>query len=85
MNCYWHPLFRASILGKLCRTKEAEVYIYELLEIKPEFHKRPKEYIKLLFVADEHVEIIWDGLCRAGMGGLSGLGSGSVMSPDPRR
>jgi adenylate cyclase len=63
----WHPLFRASILGKLGRVKEAEAYINELLQIKPEFPKRPREYIKLLFVLDAHVEMIWDGLVKAGL------------------
>ena len=29
--------------------------------------KRPREIIKLLFVLDEHVEMIWDGLCKAGV------------------
>lgn len=62
-----HPLFRASVLGKLGRIEEAAVYLNELLEIKPDFLKRPREIIKLLFVLDEHVEIIWDGLCKAGL------------------
>lgn len=53
---------------RLClRLKEAEVYINEMLQIKPEFPKHPKEYIKLLFVIDDHVEMIWDGLYKAGM------------------
>jgi hypothetical protein len=64
---FWHPLFRGSILGKLGRIKEAKVYINELLQIKPDFLKRPHEYIKLLFVLDEHVEMIWDGLQKAGL------------------
>ena len=64
---FWHPLFRASILGKLGRTKEAKAYINELLQIKPDFPKRPKEYIKLLFAIEKHVEMIWDGLYKAGM------------------
>ena len=64
---FWHPLFRASILGKLGRIEEAKAYIDELLAIKPEFPKRPKEYIRLLFVIDKHVEMIWDGLHKAGM------------------
>jgi hypothetical protein len=39
----WHPLFRAAVLGKLGSVKEAQVYIDELLQIKPEFPKRPRE------------------------------------------
>ena len=63
----YHPLFRAAVLGKLGRTEDAEIYVNELLEVKPEFLKRPREIIKRLFVLDEHVEMIWDGLQKAGM------------------
>jgi len=54
-------------LGKLGRVKEAVVYLNELLKIKPGFLKRSREIIKPLFVLDEHVEMIWDGLCKAGL------------------
>jgi hypothetical protein len=37
---------RATKLGKLARTKEAKVYINEGLQIKLEYAKHPKEYIK---------------------------------------
>ena len=63
----YHPLFRAAVLGKLGRTEDAEIYVNELLEVKPEFLKRPREIIKRLFVLDKHVEMIWDGLQKAGM------------------
>ena len=42
------------MLGKLGRIKQAEGYINELLQIKPEPPKRPKECIRLLFVLDKH-------------------------------
>ena len=64
---FLHPLFRAAVLGKLGRTEKANPYVHELVDIKPHFLKRPREIIKLLFVLDEHVEMIWDGLCKAGM------------------
>jgi hypothetical protein len=64
---FWHRLFRVSVLGKLGRIKEAKAYVDELRQIKPEFQKRPKEYIKLLFATEKHVEMIWDGLYRSGM------------------
>jgi hypothetical protein len=54
-------------LGELGRVKEAQVYINKLLQIKPEFPKRPREYIRLLFVLDEHVEMVWDGSQKAGL------------------
>ena len=64
---FWHPLFRAAVLGKLGRTGKTKSYVDDLLATKPDFSKRPREIIKLLFVLDEHVEMIWDGLCKAGM------------------
>jgi hypothetical protein len=36
----------------------------ELFQIKPDFPKQPREYVKLLFVIDEHVEMILDGLVK---------------------
>ncbi len=62
-----HPLFRAAVLGKLGRAEKAKPSVNELLSTKPDFLKRPREIIKLLFVLDQHVEMIWDGLCKAGM------------------
>ena len=64
---FWHPLLRAAILGKLGRVKEAQVFIDGLLQIKPEFPKRPKEFLRLIFVTDRHVEMVWDGLSKAGL------------------
>ncbi len=66
-----HPLFRAAILGKLGRAEKAKPYVNDLLATKPDFLKRPREIIKLLFVLDEHVGMIWDGLCEAGLGELA--------------
>jgi adenylate cyclase len=62
-----HPLFRAAVLGKLGRAGRAKPYVNDLLATKPDFLKRPREIIKLLFVLDEHVEMIWDGLDKAGV------------------
>ena len=63
----WHPLLRTAILGKLGRVEEARVYIDDLLQMKPEFPENPREYIRPLFVTDKHVEMIWDGLRKAGI------------------
>ena len=64
---FWHPLLRAAVLGKLGRTKEAKVYLDELLKMKPDFPKRPRDIIRLLFFIDELNDMIWDGLCKAGV------------------
>ena len=54
-------------LGKLGRTDEARPLIEELLRLKPDFSRRPQEYIRRLFVTDEHVDMVWDGLAKAGI------------------
>ena len=64
---FWHPLLRAAVLGKLGRTKEAKVYLDDLLKMKPDFPKRPRDIIRLLFFIDELNDMIWDGLCKAGV------------------
>ena len=64
---FWHPMFRAAVLGKLGRAGEAKPYVNDLIATKPDLLKRPCEIIRLLFVLDEHVDMIWDGLCKAGM------------------
>jgi len=54
-------------LGKLGRANEAKPFVDELLQIKPDFPQQPREYIRRLFVTDEHVDMIWDGLLKAGI------------------
>jgi tetratricopeptide (TPR) repeat protein len=63
----WQPMWRAAALGKLGRAEEAQPYLEELLQIKPDFLQRPRDSIRPLFVTDEHVDMIWDGLRRAGI------------------
>lgn len=63
----WEPLLRAAVLGKLERTDEAKPFIEELLRIKPDFRQKPREYIRPLFVTDVHVNMMWDGLMKAGL------------------
>lgn len=63
----WHPLLRAAALGKLGKTKEAGGYLDELLQMRPDFPARPREIIRLIFVLDEHIDMIWDGLRKAGL------------------
>ncbi len=63
----WHPLLRAAVLGKLGRTTEARDYLNELLRMRPDFPERPRDIIRLIFVLDEHIDMIWDGLRRAGL------------------
>lgn len=66
----WHSLLRASVLGKLGRIKEGSAFLDDLVQMKPEFPKRPHEYIRALVVLDKHVEMICDGLYKAGLKNL---------------
>ncbi len=64
---FCQPEIRATALGMLGRVEEARPHLEELLQIKPDFLQRPREYIRLLFVTDEHVDAVWDGLVKAGI------------------
>jgi len=67
---FYHELLRVAVLGKLGRTDEAKPYLHELLASKPDILKRGRETMKKLLAIDEHVEMICDGLYKAGMGEL---------------
>ena len=62
----WQPLLRAAVLGKLGRVDAAQPFLEELMELKPDFPDRSREYIRRLLVTDEHVDMVWDGLDAAG-------------------
>ncbi len=63
----WHPLLRAAVLGKLGQAEMARPFIEELTELKPDFTQRPREYIRPLVVTDENVNMLLDGLHKAGV------------------
>ena len=65
---FWDPLIRAAVLGQLDRRSEAEKSVDELLALMPDFNLRGQSLIRRLAYLDEHVEILWDGLCKAGLG-----------------
>jgi adenylate cyclase len=67
---FWDPLVRAAVLGQLDLRAEAEKAVSELLALIPDFYLRGRSLIRRLAYLDEHVEILWDGLCKAGMGEL---------------
>ena len=67
---FWDPLIRAAVLGQLDRRPEAEKVVDELLALMPDFYQRGRSLIRRLAYLDEHVEILRDGLCKAGIGEL---------------
>ena len=61
----WQPLIRAAALGRLGRMQDAKPFLEELLHLKPDFNEYGRDYIRRLFVTDEHVDMMWDGLAKA--------------------
>lgn len=64
---FWHPLIRAAVLGQLGNRDEAQEHLQELLQIRPDLYTRGREIMKRLIVLDENVEMLWDGLQKAGL------------------
>jgi tetratricopeptide (TPR) repeat protein len=64
---YWDPLIRAAVQGQLNQQAEAEKSLNELLDLIPDFKQRGKDLIRRFAYSDEHVEMIWDGLQKAGI------------------
>ncbi len=67
-DIFWDPLIRAAVLGQLDRRSEAKVALDELLTLMPDFNLRGRSVIRRLAYLDEHIEMLWDGLTKAGMG-----------------
>jgi len=64
---FWDPLIRAAVLGQLGRSMEAKTAVNELLALIPDFQKRGPNLIRRLAYTDDHVEILVDGLGKAGL------------------
>jgi hypothetical protein len=54
-------------LAKLDRIAEAQLHVYEVQELKPDFPVRGKEIMKRLIVLDENVDMLWDRLIEASL------------------
>lgn len=63
----WDPLVRAAATGQLGLHKQSRVAIRELLEMRPDFPTRARDLIKRVTFLDEHVEMLMDGLYKAGL------------------
>jgi adenylate cyclase len=64
---FWDPLIRAAVLGQLDRQAEAMKAVDELLVLVPDFKQHGKNLIRRLAYMDEHVEILLEGLRKAGL------------------
>jgi hypothetical protein len=64
---FWRSVMRASCLGLLGRTSEAQAEVAELLAAKPEFATRGRVLLGYYIKFDEVMNPIVDGLARAGL------------------
>ena len=64
---FWGPLMRASVLGLLGCIADAETAYAKLLELKPDFTEKARDYVSF-FVLDEKVlDKMMAGLENAGL------------------
>lgn len=64
---FWNPVLCASSLGQLGRASEARAYIEELRRLKPDFESRARELMARVSRIEHVVELIIDGLRKAGL------------------
>ena len=67
---FWDPLTRAAALGQLGRIDEAESALKQLLELVEDFETRGRHLIRTYVKVGEVVEMIVNGLQKAGLAGL---------------
>ena len=65
---FWDPLIRAAVLGQLDRRAVAKKAGGELLALVPDFEPRCRSLIQRMVYLDGHVDMLLDGLCKAGVG-----------------
>ena len=64
---YIDPLSRAAVLGQLGRITKANAALQELLSLVPDFIKTGRKQLRIVVFSEEHVEMLWDGLLKAGL------------------
>ena len=64
---YIDPLVRAATHGQLGYGDAGKAAIKDLLSIFPDFKHIGRDIMKRLFYLDEHIEMLWDGLKKAGI------------------
>ncbi|MFW2368452.1 MAG: hypothetical protein ACN4GW_18705 [Desulforhopalus sp.] len=64
---YIDPLFRAAAYGQLDNEDAGKSAVRELISLIPDFKSCGREIMKRIFFLDEHVDMLWDGLEKAGI------------------
>ena len=60
-------LSRAAALGQLGMKENAEAAVRELLTLNVDFATRARQLMRRMFFSDENVEMLLDGLRKAGL------------------
>ena len=61
------PLFRAAVLGQLGSMEEAHAALQELLNLVSDFFTTGRERLRRIVFSEDHEEILWGGLRKAGL------------------
>ena len=64
---FWDPLIRVAVLGQLDRQEEADLALDELMALVPDFRVRGHSLIRRMLFLDEHVDMLVEGLNKAGL------------------
>ena len=64
---FWDPLNRAAVFGQLGYQVEAKIAVEELLALVPDFEPRGRSLIRRFAYLDEHVDMLVEGLHKAGL------------------
>ena len=59
--------FCAAVLGQPGRIEEAHAALQELLNLVPGFLTTGRERLRRIVFSEDHEEILWDGLRKAGL------------------
>jgi hypothetical protein len=60
-------LYHAMVLGQLGRKEEAALQLDQLGKIEPDFSRDPANYVYRMFLFDNQIRIVMDGLKKAGL------------------
>jgi len=64
---FWDPLSRAATAGQRGLHDQARTALQELLQMRPDFVSRARNLMQRFVYLDEHVEMLLDGLLKAGL------------------
>jgi hypothetical protein len=64
---FWDPLIQAMVLVQLDHQAELNGAVVQLFALVPDFKSRGNSLIKRMVYLDEHVDMLLDGLRKAGL------------------